>query len=359
MKKIIVYGGSFSPVHFGHLEIAKKALNFLHADKCLFVPTLNPRFKSAPIDAKFRVEMLELMLENEKRLEINLEEILAKEKVNYTYETLLKIQKKEVGEYYLLIGLDQVNRLDEWYKIDELSKICQIVAYKRKNYPLNMDIIKKYNIKLLEGELFDISSTDIRNLKKLYTKKSILDYIINNNLYYVEKIKLYLDDKRFKHSESVANLSFNIAKNNNLDPYLAYQAGLLHDIAKNLNKAEARMLMEKYYQEYLDLEEFTYHQFLAIHILKNDFHLDNEMLFEAIKFHCTGNNNLSPYAKIIYAADKIEPLRNYDSSDLIDLCLKDINLGFKEVLKANRKYLNEKYNVEEDRLMLNCYNYYL
>lgn len=359
MKKILVFGGSFDPIHYGHLQIVKNALVEFNFDKCIFLPALKPRWKELSSSSLDRLKMLEIMLKGEINCEISHIELNSNVTVNYTYDSLKVLKEKENGEYYLLVGADQINQIDKWYRINDLIKICRIIGYNRKNYPLNNENIAKYNISLIKGSYIDISSTEIRNFKKLYTKKEVLDYIAEHDLYYIEKIKKYFDEKRFKHSLSVADLAYEIALSNKLDAHLAYQAGLIHDIAKNLDSDVAYNMMKEYYPDYVKYEVYTYHQFLAKIILQKDFNIDNEELFSAITYHCTGCNEMSKMAKVIYVSDKIEPTRGYDSTELIALCLKDIDNGFKEVLKENKIYLEKNFKSQTNSLEKECYEKYL
>ena len=77
-------------------------------------------------------------------------------------------------------------------------------------------------------------------------------------------------------------------------------------------------------------------------------------------FHCTGNSNLSPLAKVIYACDKIDPLRGYDSKFMIDKLMENYEDGFKLVVKENYNYLKEKCKDSIDlSLSKKCFDYYL
>ena len=80
--------------------------------------------------------------------------------------------------------------------------------------------------------------------------------------------------------------------------------------------------MNTHFSEYADLPAFSYHQFIGSYIAKEEFKMEKDVV-EAIEFHATGNYPMSRLAKIIYASDKIEPTRGFDSSDLINSCLEN------------------------------------
>lgn len=358
MKRIIVFGGSLDPIHLGHIHIANKAIEFFNADKCLFLPSSKPRWKNLKSSSEHRLKMLELALIDEDKCEISLEEINSNDEVNYSYNTMLRLIAKEDAEYYLLIGADQLNRLQEWYKVDELATLVHIITYKRKNYELDQNNLKKYHVQVIDDVCVDISSTEIRTLKKLNTKKEVLDYIVDNNLYFMEMLHHYMSNKRINHVISVAKLAFEIAKANKLNPYKAFQAGLLHDITRELDYDKSKEMMLSNYKEYINYNWYIYHQFTALDAIEHELDIHDEEILEAIKYHCTGNKEMSTLGKLLYAADKIEPTRKYDSSKLIEACLDDIEKGFIEVLKANKIFL-EAHNEEKNPLTEACYNYYL
>ena len=104
---------------------------------------------------------------------------------------------------------------------------------------------------------------------------------------------------------------------------------------------------------------FSYHQFIGEYIAKTFFGIKDEEVLKAIKYHATGNDDMNPLGKIIYSADKIEPTRGFDSSDLIESCLKNYEEGFIEVLKANKEYLTITKKDIENRLTKSCFNKYL
>ena len=118
-------------------------------------------------------------------------------------------------------------------------------------------------------------------------------------------------------------------------------------------------MMNKYFPEYYDLPEFSYHQFLGSHLAKKLFNIEDEEILNAIKFHATGNSGMSTLAKLIYACDKIEPTRGFDSSKLIMSMEKDINKGFVKVLAANKVFLENNRGNIENRLTHECFECYL
>ncbi len=366
MNKII-FGGGFDPVHRGHLNMARIASKTFDAD-VIFVPAVISVWKNSAL-ASFldRVNMLNIAFHDihNCRFSVSSYEYETGKEINYTYHTIRHF--KEIyphDKLFLLIGQDQVENFHKWRNAEEISENAQIIFLRRDNSKLETPNIDKYHMIELKGDMVDVSSTETRLLKKInLLDKSTIYYIADNGLYYAGKLKELLKEnnyKRYYHSISVANLAYEIAISNNIShPEKAYLAGLLHDCAKYMGKPIAKSLMERHFKEYLDIPGWSYHQFLGSMIAKDEFGVDDKEVLEAIKFHATGKAHMSDIAKIVYAADKIEPSRGYDSSDYINACLEDFEKGFKIVLQANKEYLISKGKDFANRLTMQCFDCYL
>ncbi len=361
-KRLILYGGAFDPIHNGHLKIAKEASNRLNAD-VVFIPTAKPRWKETMTSDSDRLSMLEIALkeENDPRFSISTIEMDRKgDKETYTSDTIKEFEKKyPFYDLCLLIGGDQVELFDKWHEPYYIKEKAKIYFVSRDGYINLEENIAKFDMTYL-GDLNagEVSSSKIRSLSHIDAPIGVLDYIGGHSLYYVDKIKAYVSNKRLKHSLSVAKLSYQIALSNNLpNPGRAYIAGILHDIGKEISDEEAiRMLegLDKY-------PKWAYHQFVGAYIAKNEFFIKDKEILNAIRVHCLGAANMDELSKIIYAADKIDPLRGWDSSKYIKLCLRDIEFGFLAVLKANYEFLKGKSggNLDSVSLSEECFSYYL
>lgn len=174
---------------------------------------------------------------------------------------------------------------------------------------------------------------------------------------FIFKLKKHIfSEKRFNHSLSVGKLCYDVALSNNLDnPLDYYFLGLVHDIAKELPKNIAFDMMNKYFKPFINFALPTYHAFLGQILVIEEFSLCNKDLLDAIKYHCTGNSGLTSYGMIVYACDKIDPLRDYDSSNLILAMKEDYIKGFKKVLKENILFLKQESSSKNDNFYLNKY----
>ena len=172
MKKAI-FGGTFDPIHIGHVHIAYEALYNLHLDKILFMPAGNPpnKINEKITDAQIRYDLVEKVVKCEKNFEISDYEINKKEN-SYTYETLELFNELQSDiEWYFLIGVDNLMDLNNWKNVDRILNSCKLVVYNRAGFAVE-DVLKqkKYleqkfsnKILFLNMPIIDISSTNIRN----------------------------------------------------------------------------------------------------------------------------------------------------------------------------------------------------
>lgn len=190
-QKIGIFGGTFDPIHTGHLEIVTRVSQELSLDKTYVVPARNPWMKSDKKITLFkhRVKMLEIVFGSNKDVEIMCDE--KEGEVSYTHNTLVKIEKKHPGaDLYLVIGEDVISRIEEWKKIKEVLKRVTVVCVKREGLE-NRDVAAHLNgihlgsrVVILEKTSIDASSSDYKkNNKTSFINKDVLKYIYKNNIY--------------------------------------------------------------------------------------------------------------------------------------------------------------------------------
>ena len=175
-----------------------------------------------------------------------------------------------------------------------------------------------------------------------------------------EQIAMYLSGPRYHHVLAVSDTALLINKEAKLKikKNKIEKAALLHDIAKHLDEDTCNEIMKNYYSEYINVNEKIIHQYTGEYIANNHFHINDKDILNSIKYHTTGRANMSTLEKLIYISDKIEPNRNFDTSELLSLCCKDFEKGFIEVLKTNKEYLESKEEIT-DKDTRDCFSYYL
>jgi nicotinate-nucleotide adenylyltransferase len=176
--KIAIFGGSFDPVHIGHQTIVKEAIKSLDIDKLLVVPTyLNPFKSKYHLEPKIRLELLEKVFKNLSQIEVSDYEI-TQGKAVYSIQTV-KYYKNlyNTDKIYLIIGEDNLKSLDEWFGIEELQSLVEIVVARRSAHKEE----KTLNYKTLCLDI-NISSSELRDTLDLkYIPNEIKNDILSFN----------------------------------------------------------------------------------------------------------------------------------------------------------------------------------
>jgi len=194
-----IFGGTFDPIHNGHLNIAYEALNYLGLDKVFFMPSGNPPHKlnTNKADANIRYELIKMAIRYEKHFEVSSYEIDRRE-LSYTYITVehFKILEPETI-WYFISGVDCLMELATWKNIDRIFNSCTLVVFNRPGFNMN-DILREkeknekiYGIKIIfiDLPLLDISS---REIKKKIKEGERADYLMPQGVYdTIIKLGLY------------------------------------------------------------------------------------------------------------------------------------------------------------------------
>ncbi len=194
-KRIGVLGGTFDPIHLGHLIIGHYALEAASLDKVMFVPAGQPYMKSRAIStAVDRLAMVDLAIEGNKRFESSIVDIKRKGPT-YSFDTLreLKAELGAAAELFLIVGADSVEELPKWHKVKELIGMCTILAFARPGVKMKIASDMKSKVRRIDAPLIDISATEVREKVKL--GKSIKDAVPELVEEYIKKRGLYKNGK--------------------------------------------------------------------------------------------------------------------------------------------------------------------
>ena len=184
LKKIGIYGGSFDPIHHGHLILAREAREALDLEKVIFVPAAMSPFKThaAAASGDMRLRMLQAAIEGEEGFAIDDCE-LRRQPPSWTIDTVLEIGKRETdSEIYLLIGEDTVATLDRWRRFDDLKKIVRFVVLDRSGKQ------PSHSYQLIHRRI-DISATEIR--RRVAQHESIRYLVPDSVDEIIQREKLY------------------------------------------------------------------------------------------------------------------------------------------------------------------------
>lgn len=338
-KKLIIFGGSFDPIHEGHIKIAKNAFNKIKASKLFFVPCGNhPNQKKTSASDKQRIDMIRLAIKNYPRFEVCDYEIANKgENISYTINTIRYI-KENYSEYelYLLIGYDQLINFKYWKDYKEILEYAKIMCHVRKIDP---EMLKEVDFSFIKVGVINlqISSTELRiRPKKKYLNPEVLEYINENSIYAIDRLAIAMSEYRLKHSIAVAEIAKDLAIRHKLYPLVkkAYCAGIYHDYAKELPEHELVEIAEKKLKIHNFASWKILHGPVGAYLVKKNFLIDDYQVLTAIKNHVIPKD-FSTLTKIIYIADKICPRidtkKDEQYLEWIKLSKKDIDLCFKTI----------------------------
>ncbi|NQU73328.1 MAG: nicotinate-nucleotide adenylyltransferase [Candidatus Omnitrophica bacterium] len=188
--RIGILGGTFNPIHIGHLTLAREAARQLKLDKLIFVPSYLPPHKDQEgiLDAEHRFKMVVLAITGNPKFEVSRIEVDLKQKA-YSIDTLRKL-KDQYGagaEFFFITGSDSLKELATWKERDEMFKLSTFVVVKRPGFPMEEVPSQVQAITMAE---MDISSTEIR--KRLKGKKGIEDVVPDAAREYIKKNGLYI-----------------------------------------------------------------------------------------------------------------------------------------------------------------------
>jgi nicotinate-nucleotide adenylyltransferase len=194
--KIGFLGGSFDPVHFGHLLAAQDAYEQYKLDRLIFVPAAQAPLKPTEVQssAEDRLGMLRAAIEWDRRFEISDVE-LRRGGVSYTIDSARHFRALYPNdELYWVIGGDQLPKLHLWKSIDELARIVEFIFLERPGYPTkaNPDT-PGLRLHRCDGHLLAVSSTELRERMR---RNLSLDYFVPHKaIIYIQQHSLYRDTR--------------------------------------------------------------------------------------------------------------------------------------------------------------------
>ena len=379
-----ILGGSFNPVHVGHLFLADKAVSSLNLDRIVMIPAyrspFKPEIESMKDSAGDRLQMLAAAIAGDSRLTIDDCEI-RREGVSYTVDTLDDIIARymPLGKPFLIIGDDIAADFPKWNNSGKILKMAEIVIGRRVNpteayYPFAHNAI--------DNEVMNVSSHIIRQrIKEGKEWESLVPagvraIIKDKGLYGYRGGDFNTEDcsqeiilrveaaaresltiERFLHSRNTALLASDLCRRFGLDPQAGYLAGIAHDLAKQLDSKQMLKLAK---MDGLDIEELEKEKPNLLHgraaavLLRERFYIHNIDVLDAVAVHTSGCGNMGNLAKIIYIADKTEVSRNIDPA-MRKMCRDENdldNIFFAVVKRTVSKLRSKSMDLSEGALQL-------
>ncbi len=375
-KRVAIMGGTFDPIHMGHLVTAEAVRHEFQIDEVLFVPTGNPPHKStvAITAAEHRYLMSVLATAGNEHFNVSRIEI-DREGKTYTIDTIKELVKSygKQAKLYFITGADAMHQILTWRHSEALLKLCTFVAVTRPGYNkealLNKvaELRQTYdaNICFLEVPALSISSSDIRRRIqeerpiKYLVSSAVENYITKQQLYkhpvsftsdtikqLTDYVKSCVSDKRYQHIRGVVEQALVLANKHGVDTDKAFIAALFHDVAKELGEASMQMYCERYH---IGLDTFeqahidSAHGKVAAAILEHEWHVKDVSILNSIRYHTVGREHMDTLEKIIYLADMTERGRKpYPALEKIRrLSEADLDAAMYEALVSSEYYVRE------------------
>ncbi|MBI5492836.1 MAG: nicotinate-nucleotide adenylyltransferase [Deltaproteobacteria bacterium] len=187
--RVALLGGTFNPIHYGHLRIAEEVREALKLDKAIFIPTfITPLKEEEPISPEARLEMIKIAIRDNPNFEVSDIEI-KRGGQSYTIDTVRELKERDKGlGIHLVLGNDSFNAITTWCEYEELFKSTDLVVVERPGYPIKkpgealpVELARKFwydsgtgsfmnsygnSLTYLSTTLLDISSSEIRRRVK-------------------------------------------------------------------------------------------------------------------------------------------------------------------------------------------------
>lgn len=337
MKRVGCLGGTFDPIHNGHLELAKLVCRTWNLDEIWFLPTKDTPLKNRSISAfSIRKKMIELAIKPYRKFKCcSIENELPAP--SYTIQTVEKLKRRYPDiQFHWIVGDDQVAQFEKWKDIDKLLGLVQFICV-----PRNQIAIQDDRLWVSPPFHHGASSTAIRKGNFSYLPKSVRNYVLKNELYLTDIVSEHCSEKRYKHVVSMSNLCVDLAIKHKVSPHEARMAGMLHDICKEMNREQMQQMMKSYYPEHLNGAPALFHAYVAVPWIKQNLGIYNHRILNAIANHVKGLGK-SKLAKIVFIADKFDPGRGYECSEQIACAMNDLDKGVQLARKQQEDYRNKE-----------------
>lgn len=372
MKKIAMFGGTFDPIHNGHINLAVQTARLLHLDRVLLIPTNIPPHKqmhAAP--GEHRLAMCRLAAHGHERLIVSDRE-LKREGPSYTVDTLRELKAEYPdGELFLIMGSDMFFTLQQWRESDRIMRLAVICTAARESGERKcllehaQYLNDQYGAKceVLDIDVLEMSSTQIREKLKSGEDLSdilpdgVLEYIREHHLYgetggtgmmleeITERVKSMLKPKRFVHSCNVARLAKELAEKNRADAEKAYLAGMIHDVCKNLPEDEQFTIAHNsdiICDNAMMASPQLWHAPAGAEFARSAFGITDEETLRAVRYHTTGRAGMGLLEKILFVADLTSDDREYPGAkELQELARKSLDAVVEEGLAFTIRDLSE------------------
>lgn len=349
MKKMGLFGGTFDPIHKGHVSMALRLAQAMDLDGVVLMPTFVPphKIKENMASAAHRLAMCRLAAEEHPLLCVSDLE-LQRGGASFTVDTLTALSEQYPDtQWYLLVGADMFTTLRTWHRFADIAQMAVLCTIAREG--TDTDRLTEYAAALQADGIdcfVDVcpvepySSTQVR--ERVAAGETVADlvgekvdaYIRENGLYrqsdgmqtqtadeqYIAIIRSRLSDYRFHHSLCVAQEAKRLAERYGADADKAYTAGILHDIMKDTPKEAQQQIFADYAVALDDVEKRSttlWHARSGEVFLRHVLGVTDEEILSAVRYHTTGRAGMSRLEQVLFTADFTSADRNYPDVDVM------------------------------------------
>ncbi len=350
-----IFGGSFDPIHSQHVALICAAKRSLSLDRVVVVPSFVAPHKrlGAAAGGEDRLEMCKLALGGCDFAEVSDYE-LRSGGTSYSYLTCRHFREEfPDAELFFLVGADMLKDFFTWKCPEEIVRCVTVAACGRGERP-DAGVHKKFRETFGEdfaeipftGEA--VSSTDLRVMLAFGKTPEALDggvcgYIRAHGLYTHAAIAPALSlekEGRREHSFRVAKLACRRARSLGIEEGKALLAAALHDCAKSVPADDPRLAG---CELPACVPEPVVHQYTGAYLAEHLFGITDKEILDAIRYHASGREDMTPLGKLIYLADLLEEGRSFPGvEDLRALFWQDLDRCLAESLRHQLAYLEEK-----------------
>ncbi len=346
-RRIGLFGGTFDPLHNGHVVLAREFAARLNLDKVILMPTFVPphKVKTNLAPAIDRLEMCRLACAPYEELAVSDLEI-NRRGASFTVTTLEQLTAKyPEAQLHLIVGADMFLTLGSWYRFGDIARMAVLCAAPRDQVPIEQ--LREYAAQLEQQGATcrvepivtpRISSTEIR--RRVAAGESIGDLVppavaeyvqahglyVENKAYrsveeqYTDIIRGRLTPKRFAHSLAVSAQAEHLARRYGANSDKARVAGLLHDILKDTDPDSQLQILQDF-DILLDTVEQGSHKLWHARsgavFMEHILGITDEDMLNAVRYHTTGRAGMSLLETILYLADFTSADRDYPDVEVL------------------------------------------
>ncbi|MDE7439580.1 MAG: nicotinate (nicotinamide) nucleotide adenylyltransferase [Clostridia bacterium] len=353
--KVAIFGGSFNPVHNEHINIVKAAIKCLSLDKVIIMPSNITPAKNGRMfaNAADRLNMCKLAFADVPQTVVSDFEI-SNSGISYSYITCREFKESYPdSERYFIIGGDSLENFNDWKYPEEILKCVTLAVCARGDEKrlkkAEDDFYSRFGKRVKEFDYIgkNISSTRIRARAALgeslegCVSRDVEKYITDNSIYLIEcvkKIKKSLSEFRWNHTVGVAVMAAENCTRYEVSERDAVLAALLHDCGKEMPQGDALLLGCNIPS---DVPPPVIHQFTSAYLAEHVYGIKDIDVLNAVKYHCSGRENMTPIEKLVYLSDMLEEGRDYDGvQKMRDIFEKDKEEALYYALERQLQRLN-------------------